>query len=262
MSNDKSAYLKAMGIDVWLERSSLPEIDNISPSIAVKERGIREHPHNNSSFSKITDTSEKNSEVEILVNKADIETVVEELDYNGLVDIVSSCQKCALSESRNKTIFSTGKQSATLMVIGDTANQEDETLSDLFTGKAGELLTAMLKAIGFRRNDVYITNMVKCHLPQNKELLSEYMESCEAYLLRQINLLQPKVVLVLGSIAAQSLLKNKSSMTRLRGQEHYLENINIPIVTSFHPTYLLASPNEKRKAWQDLKLVMKLLNSN
>ena len=134
------------------------------------------------------------------------------------------------------------------MIIGDDSNEQ-----------SGKLLTSMLKAMGYQRSDVYITHVVKCNLVDNKDASQEQAEACESYLLRQISLVQPKLILTLGNSAAQRLLKSKSTMNRLRGQLHYIDGINAPILVSYHPTYLLAAPNEKRKAWEDLQLAMKEL---
>jgi uracil-DNA glycosylase len=253
MSN-KSAYLKAMDIDVWVERNpTTPDIVNVEaelPAVEKVEPTVVSTPE-----TSIPAPIESNENIEVEV----ITTNVETLDWQALRTHVSECQLCGLSKTRTQTIFGSGNQTASLMIVGDAPNAEDEQQGDVFSGQAGKLLTAMLKAMGYQRNDVYISNIVKCKTAENQELSEEQAISCEPYLLRQISLLKPKLILALGNAAAQRLLKSKSTMSRLRGQLHYVDGINPPILVSYHPTYLLAAPNEKRKAWEDLQIVMKEL---
>lgn len=161
---------------------------------------------------------------------------------------MSKCQLCDLSQTRTQTLFGEGNKTAALMIVADDSNVQ-----------SAKLLTAMLKAMGYQRKDVYITNIIKCNIDENKEASEEQSDLCEPYLLRQISLAQPKLILALGNAAAQRLLKSKSTMNRLRGQLHYIDGINAPVLVTYHPTYLLAAPNEKRKAWEDLQLAMKEL---
>ena len=134
------------------------------------------------------------------------------------------------------------------MIIADDTNEQ-----------SGKLLTSMLKAMNYQRSDVYISDIVKCATTEKTDVSETQAELCEPYLLRQISLVQPKLILALGNASAQRLLKSKSTMNRLRGQLHYVDGINAPILVSYHPTYLLAAPNEKRKAWEDLQLAIKEL---
>ena len=259
MSN-KSAYLKAMGIDVWVERNPvITEIVNIESECSSDSDTEIQRPEPAVITTPETSIpapieSKESNEPEVIAT-----TTVETLDWQALRTHVSECQLCELSKIRTQTIFGTGNQTASLMIIGDAPNVEDEQQGDVFSGQAGKLLTAMLKAMGYQRNDVYISNVVKCKVTENQEPSEEQAISCEPYLLRQISLLKPKLILALGNAAAQRLLKSKSTMSRLRGQLHYVDGINAPILVSYHPTYLLAAPNEKRKAWQDLQLAMKEL---
>ena len=249
MANQQNAYLKAMGIDVWVERTpSRPTPEKIQQV----EPDIKPSIHESVSAPIPEPISKPTPEPDTSVN-------IELLDWPALLSTVTKCQDCGLSNNRTKTIFGMGSQSAALMVIGDAPGAEDELQGEPFSGKAGKLLTAMLKAMGYQRNDVYISNLVKCRTAENQDPTVEEVATCESYLLRQINLLQPDLILVLGSVAAQRLLKSKSTLGRLRGQLHYIEGINIPIIVSFDPAYLLRSPNEKRKAWDDLQTAMKEL---
>lgn len=241
---DKSAYLKAMGIDVWIERNPSVEIQTLE-TVVVSTPEV---------LTPVLIEPKESNQPEAIAT-----TNVETLDWQALRTHVAECQLCELSKTRRQTIFGSGDQTASLMIIGNAPNAEDEQQGESFSGQAGELLTAMLKAMGYQRNDVYISSVVKCKIDENQEPSEEQFTSCEPYLLRQISLLKPKLILALGNSAAQRLLKNKSTMSRLRGQLHYVDGIGAPILVSYHPTYLLAAPNEKRKAWEDLQLAMKEL---
>lgn len=248
MSNQQNAYLKAMGIDVWVERTLpkplLPEISDHVES-DVKQAESKSIPVPKTEPIVVPDVS---------VN-------VEQLDWPALYASVAECHDCHLSKNRTKIIFGAGNQTAALMIIGDAPSAEDELQGEPFSGQAGKLLTAMLKAMGYQRNDVYISNLVKCRTSENQDPTVDEVATCESYLVRQIKLVQPDLILVLGSVAAQLLLKSKSTLSRLRGQLHYIENMNIPIIVSFDPEYLLRSPNEKRRAWDDLQTAMKELSN-
>ncbi|MCK5386484.1 MAG: uracil-DNA glycosylase [Gammaproteobacteria bacterium] len=254
MSN-KSAYLKAMGIDVWVERNPIiPDIVNGEAELSAVEEAEPTVVSTSETSIPAPIESNENIEAEVIAT-----TNIETLDWQPLRTHISECQLCGLSKTRTQTIFGSGNQTASLMIIGDVPNADDEQQGEPFSGQAGKLLTAMLKAMGYQRSDVYISNIVKCKTTENQEPAEDEAISCEPYLLRQIKLLQPKLILALGNAAAQRLLKSKSTMSRLRGQLHYVDGINAPILVSYHPTYLLAAPNEKRKAWEDLQLAMKEL---
>lgn len=253
--SDNSAYLKAMGIDVWVERNSVtPDLVNSEAELSAveKEKPIVVSMPETSPPAVIDSNENTKSEVTATTN-------VETLDWQDLQSHIAECQLCELSKTRKQTVFGSGVKTASLMIIGNAPNSEDEQQGTNFSGQAGMLLTAMLKAMGYQRNDVYISNIVKCKTDENKEPSEEQSTSCEPYLLRQISLLKPELILALGNSAAQRLLKSKSSMSRLRGQLHYVDGISAPVLVSYHPTYLLAAPNEKRKAWEDLQLAMKEL---
>lgn len=247
-SSNKNAYLKEMGIDVWVERNPISQ--NIEVNIPVVEKTEQK-------------VSVATSSAEIKENPIPTATEVainiETLDWQTLLTRVSECQLCELSKRRKQTFLGAGDQNADLMIVASAPTLEDEQQGHLFSGEAGKLLTAMLKAMGYQRNDVYLSNIVKCKTDENQEPSVEHKQSCTPYLLRQISLLKPKLILALGNAAAQQLLNSKSTMSRLRGQLHYVDTIKAPILVSYHPTYLLAAPNEKRKAWEDLQLAMKEL---
>lgn len=165
---------------------------------------------------------------------------------------VSACVQCELHKQRTQTVFGVGHQHAQWLVIGEAPGADEDQQGEPFVGKAGQLLNAMLFAIGFQREDVYITNVVKCRPPQNRDPRPEESAACAGYLRRQIALINPKIILALGRIAAQNLLNTDTPIGKLRQIVHRYADTTIPLVATYHPAYLLRSPLEKRKAWQDL----------
>lgn len=260
MSNQQKAYLKAMGIDVWVERlPSASEVTNLSAE-QVSTITQRVTPVIETQVVSATPVSTESVDItKETIPEPQTTINVDTLDWQALYSLVCECENCDLSKNRTKTLFGAGNQTASLMIIGDAPNENDEQQATPYTGEAGQLLTAMLKAMGYQRNDVYISNLVKCRTAENQDPSVEDVAACEPYLLRQIKLLQPDLILALGVVAAQRLLKSKSTLGRLRGQLHYIDGINVPVIVSFDPAYLLRSPNEKRKAWEDLQMAMKRL---
>ena len=149
-------------------------------------------------------------------------------------------------------MFGVGDKNADWLVIGEAPGKDEDLQGEPFVGRAGQLLNAMLLAAGLQREQVYIANILKCRPPNNRDPRPEEVVRCEPYLLRQIALIQPKLILAVGRIAAQNLLKTETPIGKLRGKVHLLGNTGIPVIATYHPAYLLRSPQEKRKAWQDL----------
>lgn len=249
LQSSQKAYLKAMGIELWRERASqatevLPANENIS-TVKQAVSGAGKSTGEDKPVTLKSQTTEA-------VNTPLVST----LSWQDLRSTVAACQQCELADGRTKTVFGTGHQQASLMLISDAPDDAEDISGEPFTGESGKLLSAMLKAIGFNRNQVYITNITKCKTPGNREPSAAESEHCLPYLKRQIELLQPRLILALGLTAAQRLLNTPSTLSRLRGKLHYIDSINCPVVVSYHPAYLLRAPNEKHKAWEDLKMIM------
>ncbi len=174
------------------------------------------------------------------------------MTWDALESAVRECVKCPLHRSRTQTVFGVGSESADWMFIGEAPGVEEDRQGEPFVGRAGQLLNAMLFAIGLKREDVYIANVLKCRPPKNRDPQIEEVECCEPYLLRQIELINPRIVLALGRHAAHSLLKTELPLSKLRGRR--LSYHTIPLVVTYHPAYLLRNPVDKRKAWDDLCL--------
>jgi DNA polymerase len=178
--------------------------------------------------------------------------------WNILQTEVAECTKCALCETRTQTVFGTGNNSADWMIIGEAPGQHEDLQGKPFVGNAGLLLTEMLRAIGLSREEVFITNILKCRPPSNRDPKADEAESCNDYLLRQQQMIQPKIILAVGRIAAQTLLKTDAPLSKLRGKKHTFNDT--PVVVVYHPAYLLRSLSEKRKAWRDLQFAMRIYN--
>ncbi|MCW8890574.1 MAG: uracil-DNA glycosylase [Sedimenticola sp.] len=187
----------------------------------------------------------------------DQEDGISRLDWGQLEAKVAACTKCELHQSRTQTVFGVGHQTADLMIIGEAPGVEEDRKGEPFVGRAGQLLTAMLRAIGLQRDQVYIANILKCRPPGNRDPRAEESLQCAAYLQRQIALVNPKVILAVGAVAARNLLQSDEAVGRLRGQTHHIKGI--PVVVSYHPAYLLRSPDQKAKAWQDLQKAASIL---
>jgi uracil-DNA glycosylase len=226
-------YLEAMGIDVW-------------------ERRL---PHEFESGLDLSSPQANDAEEAGAVSVYQIPETPDALNiWQMLQNEVTVCRQCDLCESRTQTVFGSGNPLADWMVIGEAPGQSEDQQGLPFVGVAGQLLTEMLRAIGLSREDVFITNILKCRPPNNRDPHKDEVEACHPYLARQIEAIKPKIILAVGRIAAQNLLNSDKTIGQLRGQVHDLNGI--PLVVVYHPAYLLRSLLEKRKAWQDLQLAM------
>ncbi|HEY8160195.1 MAG TPA: uracil-DNA glycosylase [Methylobacter sp.] len=212
-------YLEAMGIEVWVPRASIDHKQASAPD-AIAENALSEPVDS----------------------------------WEALQAEVAPCTKCALCKTRTQTVFGSGNKNADWMIIGEGPGQNEDQQGLPFVGKAGQLLTEMLRAIGLDREEVFIANIVKCRPPANRDPQPIEIETCKPYLLRQIALIKPKIIVVLGRIAAQALLNTDQPIGSLRGKSHALNDT--PVVVVYHPAYLLRSLLDKRKAWEDLKLAL------
>ena len=216
--HQRRAYLQAMGIDVWLPRHA-------------PEPNAPEHAAGDSDATS-------------------------RMDWDELRHCVQQCTRCELSRSRTQTVFGVGSRDADWMIVGEAPGAEEDRRGEPFVGRAGQVLDEMLRAIGQRRDSVFISNILKCRPPNNRDPRPVEAKSCRDYLERQIALVQPKIILAVGKIAAQNLLGSDDPVGRMRGRPHDLNGI--PLVVTYHPAYLLRSPSQKRKSWQDLCLARQL----
>ncbi len=173
------------------------------------------------------------------------------LDWETLKNAVAQCRACGLHESRTQTVFGVGNREADLMIIGEAPGFYEDQQGEPFVGRAGQLLTAMLKAIHLERNQVFIANILKCRPPNNRDPQPEEVKQCTPFLEQQISLIQPKLLLAVGRIAAHYLLNTKQALSQLRRQIHHYGKNKIPLIVTYHPAYLLRNPSDKAQAWED-----------
>ena len=186
------------------------------------------------------------------------------LPWPALAETVAGCTACALCGSRRSTVFGVGPVPAPWMLVGEAPGEQEDLRGEPFVGPAGRLLDAMLAAIGVRReHDAFIANVLKCRPPRNRDPLPEEVARCEPFLIRQVELLQPRLIVVLGRFAAQSLLRTDASIASLRGRVHRYRagGRELPLVVTYHPAYLLRSLPDKSRAWADLRLARRTFDA-
>ena len=180
--------------------------------------------------------------------------------WKALEKNVSSCQKCSLHESRTQTVFGFGDTNADWLFIGEAPGKDEDIKGEPFVGRAGRLLNEIIFASGLTRESVFIANILKCRPPNNRDPHQEEVESCFVYLKKQIELINPKIIIAVGKIAAQQLLNTDQTMADLRGSIHSFGKKDIPLVVIYHPAYLLRSPTQKSKVWSDIVLAKESMN--
>jgi len=185
-------------------------------------------------------------------------------DWSVLESTVSACTQCSLHQTRTQTVFGVGDPGAQWMIIGEAPGADEDRRGEPFVGKAGQLLNEMLRAVGLSRERVYIANILKCRPPNNRDPRVEEVASCMAFLQRQVALVQPRLIIAVGRIAAQNLLNEDQPVGRLRGRVHSFggQGTATPVVVTYHPAYLLRSPGQKRKAWEDLCLARSVVETS
>lgn len=174
---------------------------------------------------------------------------------------VSVCRRCELHQTRTNTVFGCGNARADWLFVGEAPGRQEDLQGEPFVGRAGKLLDMMIAALGMRRERVFIANVLKCRPPNNRDPLPGEIEQCEAYLHRQLALIQPKVIVALGRISAQALLRTGDALSKLRGTTYRYGPDHIPLVVTYHPAYLLRSPEQKAKAWDDLWLAREIVRA-
>lgn len=187
------------------------------------------------------------------------EAAIADMDWEALAAAVAGCTRCRLCEGRTRTVFGVGRWDADLLVIGEAPGAEEDRRGEPFVGRAGQLLDSMLHALGYGREEAFIANILKCRPPRNRDPEADEVAACSAYLARQMALIRPSAVLAVGRVAAQNLLHTDKPLRTLRQGVHTVDPGGIPVIVSYHPAYLLRSPLDKAKAWEDLKRLRALL---
>jgi DNA polymerase len=239
----RNAYLDALGIDRWVPKNSPAEL------VAVPEAAAPAAAHVPSRAGTPAPSAPVPS-----APPSTWTPLPPTSDWGVLRERVAGCTACAeLCRTRTQTVFGVGNTSAEWLVIGEAPGAEEDRQGEPFVGRAGQLLNAMLLAIGLPRETVFIANVLKCRPPGNRDPKPDEVSKCLPYLSNQIALLKPKILLAVGRIAAQNLLATDVPLARLRGKLHHFGEANTPLVITYHPAYLLRTPSDKRKAWEDLK---------
>ena len=171
-----------------------------------------------------------------------------------LKKIVTVCEKCRLSKSRTQVVYGVGNPNADLMFIGEAPGRDEDIQGEPFVGRAGQLLTDIIKAMKLTRNDVYIANVIKCRPPENRNPEPDELDECRPYIRRQVEIIQPRVIVTLGRFALQSLTEKAFAISSVRGQ--WLEYNGVRVMPTYHPAYLLRNPAAKKEVWADMKKVM------
>ena len=194
---------------------------------------------------------------------------VDAMDWPALRSAVAGCSACKLSQGRTQTVFGVGHERAHWMIVGEAPGEQEDRQGEPFVGKSGQLLDNMLRAIGLTRgrgeadrdpaHQVYIANAVKCRPPRNRNPEPEELACCEPFLMRQLQLLQPRIILAMGRFAVQSLLRTSEPIGRLRGRVHQYEGV--PLIVTYHPAYLLRNLADKARAWDDLCLALETVEA-
>ncbi len=228
-------YLEAIGVELWQRRRQSATASAGAPSAAPAEPGRAPAPGTE--------------------REGDVST----MGWEVLERTVRECRQCALHATRRQTVFGVGNRRADWMLIGEAPGEQEDLQGEPFVGRAGQLLNAMLAAIGLERDQVYIANVLKCRPPNNRDPQIEETACCEPYLVRQIELIGPRIILALGRHAAHSLLRTEMPLNKLRGRR--LNYHGIPLIVTYHPAYLLRNPIDKRRAWDDLCLARTIVAS-
>ena len=240
----RKQYLEAMGLTVWVRRG-VTDGETVTASsaddVVAAPEAVSEDPVSPSAPPQGPDSAG--------------------LDWDHLRTRVAGCTACELHKTRTQTVFGVGNPDADLMVIGEAPGADEDRQGEPFVGRAGQLLTSMLAAIGLKREQVYIANILKCRPPGNRNPAPAEVVCCMPYLERQVQLVRPRLILSIGAVSAQNLLGRAEPVGRLRGEVHTYGSERIPLVVSYHPAYLLRQPGEKAKAWMDLQRIKRILEA-
>ena len=254
----RKTYLKALGVELWVSRDAAPSVNQplLAPSTTSSTPVEPEMPATRRK------TTAAAAAPTVVVAAPTVSPPVPQ-DWEGLRAAVKDCRRCKLCETRTQTVFGVGPESAPLMVVGEGPGADEDAQGEPFVGRAGKLLDEMLRAIGRSRSDsVFIANVVKCRPPGNRDPEADEVEACRPYLEQQIRLVKPKLIVGLGRIAAQRLLATDQPLSKLRGPVHSYGETRTPLFITYHPAYLLRSPREKAKSWDDLKKVWRFLEGH
>ena len=246
-------YLAVMGVEQWVPRM---------PGTTVRETPAvyETTPATESTLSAVA--YEKAPDVALALTPPIVAPHAAEsaMDWDVLEQTVRDCTACPLHRTRTQGVFGVGDRAARWFIVGEAPGEEEDRQGQPFVGRAGQLLDRMLRGIGLQREEVYIANVLKSRPPGNRTPSPTETTACLSYLKRQIELVDPRIIVATGTVAAQNLLTTTASIGTLRGRLHRYGARRIPLVATYHPAYLLRSPSEKRKAWDDLRLAWRVFH--
>ncbi len=247
------SLLKGLSDKVDLERKlgvNYLQLDPVIKNTMSNEEDVISQPPTPESVCNNLDTY--NEEAKVVLSKSEkIETL------GKLEEHVKKCTKCELCKNRTNVVFGVGNTDADLMFIGEAPGYYEDQQGEPFVGKAGQLLTKIIESIGMKRGDVYIANILKCRPPDNRNPNANEIVVCSPHLIKQIDIIRPKIICALGTFAAQTLLDTKEAIGKLRGK--FFEYQSTKLIATYHPAYLLRNPEEKKKVWTDIKKVRDFL---
>ena len=254
LSAAQRELLELMDVSVWTPRSSPEPSDAVGESASTP--GTRASRPRNTRASSIEGEDALAPRETLAPREGSASTGAPPPELEALRSKVAACTACPLHAGRRQTVFGVGNPKADWMFIGEGPGEEEDRRGEPFVGRAGKLLDAMMRAMELDRTTAYIANIVKCRPPNNRNPSLEEAATCIPYLRRQIELVAPRLIVALGAVAAQRLLETDRPVGALRGQVHHCAHLEPPVVATYHPAYLLRSPGQKGKAWEDLKLAM------
>nr|WP_316642961.1 uracil-DNA glycosylase [uncultured Roseateles sp.] len=255
-STRQEAMLEAMGLRLWQRPPETAEAPEPAPAQRAPAKASPPVPVRMPIAAPVTERP-------LALRPSQPPSAVSSLDWTGLREAVAGCQACKLCEGRTQTVFGVGHERAHWMVVGEAPGEQEDLKGEPFVGTAGRLLDSMLRAIALSRGEaapehsVYIANTLKCRPPRNRNPEPEELARCEPFLLRQIELVQPRIILAMGRFAVQSLLRSSEPIGRLRGRVHQFHGV--PLIVTYHPAYLLRNLTDKARAWEDLCLALDTL---
>ncbi len=271
LSARKKGYLRLMGIPIYSERVDIFEetvVDetplNVTPVVDTQPETIASVIESSSVLNQAPKAKLQVEEHEVSIHDVLKRSELPE-DWSDLIDHVAYCTRCGLHESRTQTVFGVGDIQADWMIIGEAPGPEEDKQGEPFLGRSGKMLSSILESIGLAREKVYIANSLKCSPPGNRDAKKSELAQCRAYLEQQIALVDPKLILCVGRVASQNLLQLDEPISRMRGKVHSVKNPikvekTIPVIVTYHPAYLLRSPSQKQKVWDDLKLAFSVFS--
>lgn len=264
MSLNRDDMLRELELlPVWKLRDASPKVGSVSPAQIVAETVETVNVERDEALAPaIAETSvDESSFVHQPVLAPDVRVErIQQLDWESLQSCVKTCEACGLAKTRTQTVFGVGDPNADWLIVGEAPGAEEDRKGEPFVGQAGKLLDNMLVAIKLKRGqNVYIANVLKCRPPENRDPHGEEVIQCDPFLKRQVELIQPKLIIALGKFASQSLLNTDATVASLRGKLH--DYNGVPVIVTYHPAYLLRNLPDKAKAWEDLCYAKRTMQS-